>query len=382
MRSVAGCLLVAAVVSTCGETSPGTTPGVVTTTAALAQLTLDTTSLMGGSSAQGTVTLTTGAPATGVVVSLSSNSSSASVPGTVAVAAGATSATFTVATQAVQATTDVTIVASLGNANRPITLTLQPAPPPKLIAFEVPSEVVQFEPVSGRVVLDRAAGSSGVVVSLSSDDTAATLPASVTVPEGATSATINIATRAVSYPGVRVILTASYGGDRIGAPMLIRQQAPVLDPYVSITTSPGDPLGQGRSGGFTHSTAGFSAVNSCQGGAIKLQVVARDGRRLVVIMTGARGQTLGPNTYTGAQLYPNQATDRPGLFAEWEGRTCSQIFRGQFTIMDLLLGDGGTIKKLHATLAFSCNSASAPEFSVWINHLTDLPLSNDPARCP
>jgi hypothetical protein len=123
MRSVAGCLLVAAVVSTCGETSPGTTPGVVTTTAALAQLTLDTTSLMGGSSAQGTVTLTTGAPATGVVVSLSSNSSSASVPGTVAVAAGATSATFTVATQAVQATTDVTIVASLGNANRPITLT-------------------------------------------------------------------------------------------------------------------------------------------------------------------------------------------------------------------------------------------------------------------
>jgi uncharacterized protein (TIGR03437 family) len=58
----------------------------------LQSLTLSPTSIGGGGTVQGTVTLSTSAPTGGAVVALSSNSSAATVPATVTVPAGATSA--------------------------------------------------------------------------------------------------------------------------------------------------------------------------------------------------------------------------------------------------------------------------------------------------
>jgi hypothetical protein len=380
MRAIL-CSLLALACCACGE-SPPTKPDVVVPATGLAQITLDTTSLMGGESARGTVTLTAAAPAAGVVVALSSNSPSANVPGTVAVAAGATSATFTVATQAVQSTTDVTIVASLDSVSRPITLTLTPVPPARLVALDVPPDVIAFEPASGRVTLDRPAGTGGVAVSLSSDDTTASVPATVTVPEGATNASFDISTRP-PVQTLKVFITASLGVDKISAMMFIYHSQAGFAPRVNISSFPSqEPVGQGRSVGYSPDTAAFSAVSSCQGAAIKLQVVGKDGRRLIAIMTAPRGSTLGLTTYTGAQLYPNQATDRPGVFVEWEGRTCPQLFRGQFTIVELLLGDGGAIKRLRGQMELSCGTSAAPLFGVSINNLRDIPVNNEPARCP
>ena len=65
----------------------------------LASLTVNPSSVVGGSPSTGTVTLTGPAPAGGALVSLSSsNTSAATVPASVTVAAGATSATFAVTT--------------------------------------------------------------------------------------------------------------------------------------------------------------------------------------------------------------------------------------------------------------------------------------------
>jgi hypothetical protein len=102
-------------------------------TATLNTLSLNPSSVVGGNSSQGTVTLTAAAPSGGAVVTLSSsNTSAATVPASVTVAAGATSASFTVTTRSVTASTSVTVTATYGGATRTATLTVTPqaAPPP------------------------------------------------------------------------------------------------------------------------------------------------------------------------------------------------------------------------------------------------------------
>src|SRR6266446_2701783 len=83
----------------------------------LSSLSLNPTSVTGGNSSTGTVTLSGPAPTGGAQVTLSSsNTTAASVPSSVTVAAGASSATFTVSTSAVAASTSVTISAAYGGA--------------------------------------------------------------------------------------------------------------------------------------------------------------------------------------------------------------------------------------------------------------------------
>ena len=61
-----------------------------------------------------------------------------------------------------------------------------------------PTDVVGGDPATGTVTLNAAAPAGGFTVSLSSDNTtAATVPASVTVPAGATSATFPVTTHQV-----------------------------------------------------------------------------------------------------------------------------------------------------------------------------------------
>jgi hypothetical protein len=98
--------------------------------ATLSAVTLNPTSVTGGGSAQGTVTLSAPASAA-TVVSLASGNAAASVPASVTVASGASSASFTVSTTAVSTATSVTISATAGGLTRTATLMVNPpAPPP------------------------------------------------------------------------------------------------------------------------------------------------------------------------------------------------------------------------------------------------------------
>ena len=95
----------------------------------LLSLTLNPTSVVGGSATQGTINLTGAAPASGLAVTLSSNTAVATVPSSVTVAPGTTRATFTVATSTVSSTTSVTITASRGGTIRTATLAVNPTSP-------------------------------------------------------------------------------------------------------------------------------------------------------------------------------------------------------------------------------------------------------------
>jgi hypothetical protein len=94
--------------------------------ATLSALSLSPTSVTGGSSSTGTVTLSSAAPSGGAVVSLSSNSASVNVPSSVSVAAGSTSATFNATTSAVSSATTATISAVLAGVTRSSALTVNP----------------------------------------------------------------------------------------------------------------------------------------------------------------------------------------------------------------------------------------------------------------
>ena len=92
----------------------------------LATLSLNRSSLVGGTTATGTVTLTAAAPSGGAVVTLSSSAPSiASVPASVVVAAGATSASFTVTTTKVTKNAFATISASYGGTTKSVSVTIK-----------------------------------------------------------------------------------------------------------------------------------------------------------------------------------------------------------------------------------------------------------------
>ncbi|HLK62561.1 MAG TPA: IPT/TIG domain-containing protein [Bryobacteraceae bacterium] len=91
-------------------------------------VTLSATSVTGGGVVQGTVTLSTAAPAGGALVGLVSSSSAASVPATITIPAGATSGGFTVTTGSVNATQSVTITATYGGGSAQASLSVT-APP-------------------------------------------------------------------------------------------------------------------------------------------------------------------------------------------------------------------------------------------------------------
>lgn len=93
----------------------------------LSRVTVSPTSVVGGASSTGTVTLSAAAPSGGAVVSLSDNSVAATVPASVTVPAGSTSRTFAVTTSAVSATTTVTITGSFGGTTASAALTVTPA---------------------------------------------------------------------------------------------------------------------------------------------------------------------------------------------------------------------------------------------------------------
>ncbi len=182
----------------------------ITVLPTLSSVTLSPTSVNGGSSSQGTVTISGPAPSGGAVVSLSSDTPSvAGAPASVAVPAGSTSATFTITTNAVSSSTLVTISAVYGGVTKTSSLTVIP---PVLSTLTLsPTSVVGGNTSQGTVTISSPAPSSGVVVSLSDNSNAASVPASVTVPAGSTSVTFTVTTSTVTS-STSVTISAIYGG--------------------------------------------------------------------------------------------------------------------------------------------------------------------------
>lgn len=179
----------------------------VSLTPDLSSLSLNPGTIAGGLTSQGTVTLSGPAPAGGVTVSLSDNSTVTTLPASVTVPGGSSSTTFTITTTPVTASTSPTISAVYKGVTKTARLTVNP---PALSSVSVnPGSVTGGTTSQGTVTLSGPATTGGVRVTLSDNSTAATLPASVTVPGGSSSTTFTITTLPVTSSR-SVTITARY----------------------------------------------------------------------------------------------------------------------------------------------------------------------------
>jgi hypothetical protein len=286
-------------------------------------------SMVGGASATGTVTLTGAAPAGGAVVALSKAFSSGgpgtvpvTIPASVTVPAGQATANFPITSSSVTATTNVRLSATYGGATVNADLTLFTLLGQLLFNGTIPGG----SPAAGTVTLNGAApGGGGTIVALSSGNASlVTVPASVTIPAGQTSATFTANTSPVSqftFVGV----TASHGGVTLNGGLFLS----VSQAVASVTLNPSTVTG-GASSSATVTLASPASGNAFVTLASSNTLVATVPNS-VVVPGGQRTVTFTVNTGSVA------TTTAVQISATHEGVTRS----GTLTVTPAGGGDGG-----------------------------------------
>src|ERR1022692_1362799 len=150
----------------------------------------NSSSVNSGASTTCTVTLNQSAPTGGTVVALSDNNASLTVPALLTIAASATSATFTATVGTIITTRSATITATLNGASQTATLTLVA---PVLISALTCNATALDSGASATctLTLSAPAPTGGVTVSVSANSSALTVPASVNVLAGSSTATFS-----------------------------------------------------------------------------------------------------------------------------------------------------------------------------------------------
>jgi hypothetical protein len=174
------------------------------------------TTVAGGVTATGTVTILTAAPAGGISVALqSSDPLTASVPASVTIKQGATSASFNIATSSVQSAIPVTIDASSAGATVSAQLTVAPWLSSLTLS---PMSVSSNATVTGTITLSSPAPAGGLTVHLMTSKSYITIPAKVAIPAGQTSATFNFSVGTVTTSSTAAI-TAILGTQTLTTPL-------------------------------------------------------------------------------------------------------------------------------------------------------------------
>jgi hypothetical protein len=148
-------------------------------------------------SVSGNVSITVPSQSGNDVVALhSSNPAVASVPAVASFGSGNATANFPITLTPVTTPTIVTISATGGGVTMSATLTVVPTPPPPFavdLVTVAPTVVAGTGTSTGTVTANTPAPAGGATIKLSSSDTKlATVPATVVIPAGATSATFPI----------------------------------------------------------------------------------------------------------------------------------------------------------------------------------------------
>jgi uncharacterized protein (TIGR03437 family) len=165
------------------------------TQAQLAALSVIPVSTLGGRTLQGTIGLSAGAPAGGVIVQLASDSAAAQPPPAVPVLFNQTSASFAIPTTMVASPQRVTISATYNRVTLTSTVTLQP-----LFTLTIdPNPVIGGTTATGSITLAEPAPAGGANIALTStDSTSARVPPFVSIAMGQNFGTFTITTAQVS----------------------------------------------------------------------------------------------------------------------------------------------------------------------------------------
>ena len=333
----------------------------------VSSLTLTPASVVGGLTAQGTVTLANPAPSGGAVVTLTAAAGPVSIPATVSLDAGATSADFTITTTAVTAGTPVVIMASYSGGAQSATLTV--TPPPTVITpvslTVSPASVGGGTPSVGTVTLSGPAPTGGLSVALTSGTpAAASVPTTAPIPAGAVSATFPITTTAVSTTAT-VTLSAALNG--VTQTAVLTVEAPALQ---RITITPNSVVGGAGASlalSLTYpAPAGGAAItltsdNPAAALPATVTIPAGQTTATVPVTTSAVSVTVAVNI-SAAYGTVTQKTALTVKAALLEGLTLtpSTIIGGGTTVGTLTLGSAAPDSGLTATLTSSDPSAAPP----------------------
>ena len=275
-------LLASIAAAGCADSSTTTAP----TTAGLASIVLSSSSVVGGTPVTATLTLTTTAPAGGAVVTLASSSAAVVVPASVTIPEGANTLSFSVATTSAAAST--TITATYAGASQTATLVTTVVTVAALETVFLSNSVsVAGTQVQGTVTLTAPAPAGGLAVSLASSSPAASLPGSVVVPPGRTTATFPIEI------GPRQPLTATITASLAG---VTRTASLTIDSWGCRSAQLGMP-------------AGFPTQVSC-----RCRPRRPDGGALIALTSNSPNATV-PATVTIPQADVADFHDRDGRYA-------------------------------------------------------------------
>ena len=169
---------------------------------------LDAARVVGGGTATGIDEWNSEAPTGGLLITLASSETFAQVPANVTVAAGSKKATFTITTTDVTTSGTATITGTDPNSKTAkATLDVVPF---RLVGVAVSPAVIKGgDTATGIVLLNAAAPTGGIVITLASNQTSLQVPASVTIPAGSLSASFPVTTTAPATSRERVTITAA-----------------------------------------------------------------------------------------------------------------------------------------------------------------------------
>ena len=343
------------------ETSPLTITAAPS--AALSSVSMNPTSVISGIPSTGTVTLTGAAPVGGIVVSLSSNSAAAVVPASVIVAAGSSSATFTAATTSVAASTAATISAVYSGATKTAGLTVNPAVALSGLSLN-PASVTGGTRSTGTILLTGVAPSGGIVVSLSSNNAAAIVPGSVTVPAGSSSTTFSVTTTSVNA-AVTATIGASYNG--VGKTFGLTVTPPVLLSRVSLNPS--------SVTGGSSSTGTVTLTGAAPSGGLVVTLSSNNAAVVVpgtvTVAGGASSVTFTANTTAVSSSTISTVTAAYNGVSKTSSLTVIPAALSGFSFNPAVVKGGAS------TTATVTLTGPAPAGGISINVLIDLPFMTD-----
>ena len=170
----------------------------------VASLACNPASIGSGASSNCTVTLTANAPSGGITVALSSGSPSVTVPGSVFIPSGSNSAAFTATAGTVGANLSAVLTATVSSSNT--TFSLNVTGPAAVSSVScTPQTIAPGAWSTCTVSLTSAVLSGNLEVPLTSSNPSVTVPGSVVIQAGNTSATFNATVAAGAANGTSVV---------------------------------------------------------------------------------------------------------------------------------------------------------------------------------
>ena len=177
--------------------------------------------LVSGQEIDGSIQLTTPAPAGGATVRLRANNAAAGTfPSSVTIPAGVAFDGFRLTAGDVSSPTQVKLTATYGSTSDTFVFTVSPT---SIKRLEVSSPWTGGVPTSAFVTLDGAAPPGGAEIRLSSSSQLAQPPASFTIPDGFFGGPVSFPTSRVSSTSA-VTISATYRGSTVKAPLTLTPQ--------------------------------------------------------------------------------------------------------------------------------------------------------------